>query len=64
MDWRRHTTKACHVRLLPGGHFFLFDGETRDPATGAPTKGLTPPMRVILNHLEQCMPTKPDRASD
>ncbi len=23
--WRHHTSLACSVRLLPGGHFFLFD---------------------------------------
>lgn len=55
MDWRRHTTQACNVRLLPGGHFFLFDGETRDPTTGAPTKEATPPVRIILNQVGQCL---------
>ena len=23
MEWRRHTTRACNVRLLPGGPAFL-----------------------------------------
>jgi len=59
MEWRRHTTQDCNVRLFPGGHFFLFDGETRDAKTGAPTKEPTPPVRIILNQLEQRLPTKP-----
>ena len=32
MEWRRYTTQDCSVRLLPGGHFFLFTGV---PATRA-----------------------------
>jgi surfactin synthase thioesterase subunit len=59
MEWRRHTTQACNVRLLPGGHFFLFDGETRDPHTNAPSKEPTPPLRVVLNQMEQCLAKKP-----
>jgi surfactin synthase thioesterase subunit len=63
MEWRRHTAQACNVRLLPGGHFFLFDGETRDPVTNAPNKERTPPLRVILNQLDQCLTTKPNHAA-
>lgn len=58
MEWRKHTAQACNVRLLPGGHFFLFDGESRDPATGAPSKELTPPLRIVLNQLRMLQPPK------
>ena len=32
-EWRRYTTQQCNVRLLPGGHFFLFGGDGSQLAT-------------------------------
>jgi medium-chain acyl-[acyl-carrier-protein] hydrolase len=34
--WRRHTTRGFSLRLLPGGHFFLFSNDGRVPSLSAP----------------------------
>jgi surfactin synthase thioesterase subunit len=40
-EWRQYTTRDCSVRLLPGGHFFLFQGsgqaaDIQQPSTESP----------------------------
>ena len=57
-EWQRHTTRECDVRLLPGGHFFLFagGGATVSPQAGR-TEEPTPALRVILSRLEKCIAT-------
>jgi surfactin synthase thioesterase subunit len=55
-DWRRYTTQDCSVRLLPGGHFFLFTSVAANQASSAakfdePSSGL----RIILARIEQCL---------
>jgi len=56
MEWRRYTTQDCSVRLLPGGHFFVF---ATDPANQTPraTKSdePSPALRLILARVEQCI---------
>jgi medium-chain acyl-[acyl-carrier-protein] hydrolase len=42
--WRRHTVGKFSARMLPGGHFFLFEGERA---------GMSPAARVIAEQLEQ-----------
>ena len=63
MDWRRHTTQDCSMRLLPGNHFFVFSGAGakddggRQSPSGQQSKRdePTPALRVILERLEQCV---------
>lgn len=43
-DWRRHMVGKFSARMLPGGHFFLFEGERA---------GMSPAARVIVEQLEQ-----------
>lgn len=53
-EWQRHTTRDCSVRLVPGGHFFLFRGvgETQ-PSTTTVTSGEAPPaLRMIIARLQ------------
>jgi len=54
MEWRQYTTRECSVRLLPGGHFFVFSSGAGSPTT---TVGRveTPSaaLRIILTQLEQ-----------
>jgi medium-chain acyl-[acyl-carrier-protein] hydrolase len=56
MEWRRYITQDISVRLLPGGHFFLFAGvpATRAPGGSKPEE-LTPALRIILERLQKCM---------
>ncbi|MFO0789554.1 MAG: alpha/beta fold hydrolase [Pirellulales bacterium] len=59
MDWRKHTTQDCSVRLLPGNHFFLFSAAPANDEGGQPAQQVkrdepTPGLRVILERLEQC----------
>jgi medium-chain acyl-[acyl-carrier-protein] hydrolase len=55
-EWQRYTTQACDVRLLPGGHFFLFagSGSASALAAGRPDEP-SPALRIILARLEQCI---------
>jgi surfactin synthase thioesterase subunit len=58
MEWRRYTTQECSVRLLPGGHFFLFAGVPASRTTGGPrTEEPTPALRVIFERLQKCFST-------
>jgi surfactin synthase thioesterase subunit len=54
--WERHTMRECDVRMIPGGHFFLFSGTG---AAASPVMGRvdepTPALRMILARLEQCV---------
>jgi surfactin synthase thioesterase subunit len=55
-DWRRYTTQRCNVRLLPGGHFFLFGGDGSQLATSScRASEPTPALRIILEQLRQCI---------
>ncbi len=56
MEWRRYTTQDCSVRLLPGGHFFLFASGT---ASAAIADEPSPALRIILARIEQCLTTNP-----
>jgi surfactin synthase thioesterase subunit len=42
--WRKHTSRACSVRLLPGGHFFLFDSKPSESSAG---------VRMIVDRIEK-----------
>jgi surfactin synthase thioesterase subunit len=56
MEWRRHTTQDSSVRLLPGGHFFLFAGLAASTDQASLTKQEpTAALRVIITHLEMCL---------
>jgi medium-chain acyl-[acyl-carrier-protein] hydrolase len=47
--WRKHTTAKFSVRLLPGGHFFLFRGDgPQPPDPGTP---VSPALQLILNRM-------------
>jgi len=59
MEWRRHTTQDCNVRLLPGGHFFLFAGEAPDLTINSKYEDPMPALRVILNQLRQSLAATP-----
>lgn len=62
-EWRRYTTEECNVRLLPGGHFFLFAGTLSSRAASGPKpEPPTPALRIIFERLEKCRPA--DRATD
>jgi surfactin synthase thioesterase subunit len=52
--WRRHAARACSVRLLPGGHFFLFDAIAARP-TGTTRQAMepSPAWRMIVARIEQ-----------
>jgi medium-chain acyl-[acyl-carrier-protein] hydrolase len=59
--WRRHATRACSVRLLPGGHFFLFD-QGRDNSRSGTSKQKSESsaaLRIIVDRIEKCRPTAP-----
>jgi surfactin synthase thioesterase subunit len=57
MDWRRHTTRDCSVRLLPGNHFFLFNGSPLpSESAGSTSDDAAPALRVVLARLQQCLP--------
>jgi surfactin synthase thioesterase subunit len=43
--WRRHTSRDFSARMLPGGHFFLFDAL---PAASSPA------LRMIIDRIEKC----------
>ena len=55
-EWRRHTSRRCSTRLLPGGHFFLFRDEESPPeeaADGARQESRpTAALQLILARLE------------
>lgn len=56
MEWRRHTTQDCSIRLLPGNHFFAFNGgPVAEEGGDANREEPTPALRVILQRLEQCV---------
>jgi surfactin synthase thioesterase subunit len=59
MEWRRHTTQDFNVRLLPGGHFFLFADETPARANNAANEDPTPAVRIIINQLRHSLSAKP-----
>ena len=53
MEWRRYTTQDCSVRLLPGGHFFVFStGAATPSATSAKLETPTAALRIVLTQLE------------
>jgi surfactin synthase thioesterase subunit len=56
--WRQHTTKGCSVRLVPGGHFFLFDGGDAGATMSRQTVacGASAAIEMIVNRLVQCVP--------
>jgi surfactin synthase thioesterase subunit len=55
-EWQRHTTHTCDVRLVPGGHFFLFSSGSADAAMPAGRIEEPPPaLRLVLARLEQCI---------
>jgi medium-chain acyl-[acyl-carrier-protein] hydrolase len=54
--WRRHTTRGCSVRLLPGGHFFLFD-RGRGSGRSAPSvqsSESSAALQIIIDRIEKC----------
>jgi medium-chain acyl-[acyl-carrier-protein] hydrolase len=56
-EWQCHTTRDFWLRVVPGGHFFLFDS-CRDQ-TGSKSSHaarLTPAMRMIISRIERCLP--------
>jgi medium-chain acyl-[acyl-carrier-protein] hydrolase len=55
-DWRRLTSGDFSVRLLPGGHFFLFQGTGAAAAATASTSqgdDEAPALQIIVNRLEE-----------
>ena len=55
-DWHRHTTREFSARLLPGGHFFLFQGTGLAAAgTAQSSHGNedTPALRLIVARLDR-----------
>jgi medium-chain acyl-[acyl-carrier-protein] hydrolase len=55
--WQRHTSRDFSLRLVPGGHFFLFDSDReRASSNSAHPPRLSPAMRMIVNQLERCLP--------
>jgi surfactin synthase thioesterase subunit len=60
-DWARYTTRDCEVRLLPGGHFFLFQGSSAQSATAAAQSAdATPALQIITRRLERCLTAASD----
>ena len=56
--WRHHTSLACSARLLPGGHFFLFDaGSNSRSGTSVQSSETTPALRMIVERIEKCRST-------
>ena len=60
-DWRRHTTRVFSVRLFPGGHFFLFQGNgptaggsQSSLATSAPSAVVARLTRLIGHATMKC----------
>jgi medium-chain acyl-[acyl-carrier-protein] hydrolase len=51
-DWRSHTARNCSVRQFPGGHFFLFRGDDRQPPS-AVNESPSPALRAIITAVEQ-----------
>jgi medium-chain acyl-[acyl-carrier-protein] hydrolase len=53
LEWQRHTTRNCAVRLFPGGHFFLFESE-RAPGgiEGLAAREQSPALRLIASRLQ------------
>jgi medium-chain acyl-[acyl-carrier-protein] hydrolase len=60
MEWRRYAAQECNIRLLPGGHFFLFAGvaTSRVPGGSKPEEP-TPALRIILERLQKCAAANP-----
>jgi medium-chain acyl-[acyl-carrier-protein] hydrolase len=54
-EWRRHTSRNCAIRQFPGGHFFMFRGDNREP-TSAYTEPAPPALHSIIAALEQIAP--------
>ena len=54
-DWRRLTSRDFSVRLLPGGHFFLFQGTGLSAVGSAssPRVDGSPALQLIVNRLER-----------
>ena len=61
MEWRRYTTQDCSVRLLPGGHFFLFTGDPSDSRAlvDRNLKNRRPRCGSILERLQKCAAANP-----
>lgn len=56
MEWRRHSSQDCNVRLLPGGHFFLFAGGAANRAHTGVKEEPTAVLRIILTQIDQRLP--------
>jgi surfactin synthase thioesterase subunit len=55
-DWRRHTTREFSARLLPGGHFFLFQGTGLAAANSNQSSRASeeaPAFQMIVTRLER-----------
>jgi surfactin synthase thioesterase subunit len=50
--WHDHTVAGCSVRLFPGGHFFLFRSDDRDPGERDEPSA---PLRTIIEALKECL---------
>jgi surfactin synthase thioesterase subunit len=61
VEWRRYTTQECNVRLLPGGHFFVFASDSKNSAPVANKPEPTPTLRMILAQIEKTADIKLDQ---
>jgi surfactin synthase thioesterase subunit len=57
-DWRRLTSAGFSVRLMPGGHFFLFQGTGVAAATTE-----APALQVVISRLEELITQLPEATS-
>jgi surfactin synthase thioesterase subunit len=55
-SWQRQTTRSCSVRLLPGGHFFLFTSGQPFAASGKTVVSAAPPaaLQMIIARIGSC----------
>jgi medium-chain acyl-[acyl-carrier-protein] hydrolase len=53
--WQRQTAAACSVRLLPGGHFFLFGSDRQTVAFDTTARSATPSaaLQTIIARMER-----------
>jgi surfactin synthase thioesterase subunit len=59
--WQRHTTGEFSMRLLPGGHFFLFGRVRAGAASGKPghPSSASAALQMIIQRIEQYLTRQP-----
>jgi surfactin synthase thioesterase subunit len=65
MEWRRYGAQECNVRLLPGGHFFLFaSGGAGVSPSAERREEPSPGLRMVLARIEQCIQSESTAPSE